>query len=68
MGKQLGDYNVPKLSDWEADEMRGRASAILAQHPIRRNKWEHGRTHELRSLAAEYGINLRTLYRYLKAA
>lgn len=57
-----------KLSEWERAELLSRASAVLAQHPVRRNKWDHGRYSQLRALSGEYGINLRTLYRYLREA
>ena len=65
--KPLGDYNVPKLSDWEAAELRVRALGIMSEHPIRRYRRDGtGRWARLRWLAKEYGIDLRTLYRYLK--
>ena len=65
----LGDYKVPKLSDWEIKEIQGRAERIFAANPPGRGWWARdGRNAQLRHLAREYGINVRTLYRYLRRA
>jgi ribosome-binding protein aMBF1 (putative translation factor) len=55
-----------KLSDWEVAEMRRRAERVMVEHP--RNPWKGERDSRLRHLAADYGINVRTLYRYLERA
>ena len=54
-----------KLSEWERAELKRRADRVLIEHPRRRNGT---RQVHLRSLASEYGINIRTLYRYLRRA
>lgn len=58
-----------KLSDWEIREVQGRATDIMRARP--RARWQHrtdgvGRQEQLRELASEYGVNIRTLYRYLR--
>jgi hypothetical protein len=60
-----------KLSEWEIAEVKSRAADILASSPA--SRWHHriygeGRQERLGQLASEYGINLRTLYRYLRRA
>jgi hypothetical protein len=55
-----------KLGDWEVTELRARATRIIASHPPK--PWQGKRWSELQSLAADYGINVRTLYRYLERA
>lgn len=62
---------IPKLSAWEIAEIRHRASSIMAEYPrgrcIRRLNGT-GRYSRLCYLADEYGINIRTLYRYIGKA
>jgi hypothetical protein len=59
----------PKLSEWEIRELQHRASTILEQNPAGRGWWPRdGRYVKLRQLAADYDINLRTLYRYMRRA
>lgn len=55
-----------KLSDWEVAELRRRARRVMDEYPP--NPWKGDRTSRLRFVAAEYGINIRTLYRYLERA
>ena len=71
-GKVCAPVGDTKLSDWEIREVQSRAADILHARPAAR--WQHridggeGRQAQLRQLAAEYGINIRTLYRYLRRA
>ena len=67
----LGPY--PKLSDWEIRELTSRADDILRACPPRKGGHMRGRNHNgrqvrLRSLASEYGVDIRTVYRYLRRA
>ena len=65
----LGPY--PKLSDWEIRELQARAENVMAAYPPvwPGGPWAKHRRHDnLRRLASEYGIHVRTLYRYLRRA
>ena len=67
MSYQFGPY--PKLSDWEIDELRRRARAVCDEHPAMPfRRTGDGRKRRLAYLADEYGIHVRTLYRYLRRA
>ena len=57
-----------KLSDWEISEVQARASDIFRARPAWKPTDGESRQHQLRQLANEYGINVRTLYRYLQRA
>ena len=60
-----------KLSDWELAELRHRANRVISEWPPLRGNTSvdrAGRQSHLRALADEYGINLRTLYRYMERA
>ena len=60
-----------KLSDWEVDELRSRANRVIEEWPPFRglqSVGRAGRQAHLRALADEYGVNVRTVYRYLRAA
>ena len=58
-----------KLSDWEVDEMRRKAERVMTEYPRRGNTDERvQRARRLRQVAEDYGINVRTLYRYLERA
>lgn len=68
------NVNQTKLSDWEMREVQSRAEAICAEWPAMtiddrmRRRPSHGRQSHLKALAEEYGINIRTLYRYMRRA
>ena len=58
-----------KLSDWEVDEMRRKAERVMTEYPRRGNNAERAEhAQRLRQVAEDYGINIRTLYRYLERA
>jgi hypothetical protein len=60
-----------KLSDWELAELRNRANRVIEEWPRMRGLQSvdrAGRGSQLRALADEYGVNVRTLYRYLRKA
>jgi hypothetical protein len=57
---------MTKLSDWEIRELRRRAVAILDEWPAVRGYGERQR--RLGYLGNEYGVSLRTVYRYLERA
>ena len=53
-----------KLSDWEIAELRREVERVRAEPSA--NPWKSDRQTRLRYIAADYGINIRTLYRYLR--
>ena len=78
MGRSLMAHTCPncghcfstsaKLSEWERAELRRRANRIVTETPWGNQHTGAGRVWQLRCLAEEYGINIRTLYRYLRRA
>ena len=59
-------HSTRKVSDWELAEIRKQARAVMEEH--QRQGWTGNRQQRLRQVAEDYGINIRTLYRYLERA
>ena len=60
-----------KLGDWEMRELQKRAGHVIAEYPPIKGRpgvARAARQSHLKALADEYGINIRTLYRYMRRA